>query len=87
MLAASGARRVVAFPVQPRGAGCSPVGPWPTLTLVLEFELDDAKSDGCFRDRGFDFQYASGVFLDANRIAGRDRRWDYGKTDIDCSER
>ncbi len=42
----------------------------------MEFAWDDAKSDACFADRGFDFAYA---FLDEDRIVGEDRRWDYGE--------
>ena len=45
----------------------------------MEFEWDEAKSDECFRSRGFDFPYASGAFRDENRSVGRDRRWDYGE--------
>ena len=45
----------------------------------MEFEWDDAKSNACLAQRGFDFDYAIRVFLDDNRIAGRDRRWDCGE--------
>ena len=45
----------------------------------MEFEWDDAKSDTCFADRGFDFAYVAHAFLDENRIVGLDRRWDYGE--------
>ena len=45
----------------------------------MEFEWDDAKSDACFAQRGFDFAYAIRAFLDDDRIVGRDRRWDYGE--------
>ena len=48
-------------------------------TFAMEFEWDDAKSNDCFLGRGFDFAYAIRAFLDANRIDGRDRRWDYGE--------
>ena len=41
--------------------------------------MDDAKSDACFADRGFDFAYVAHAFLDENRIVGVDRRWDYGE--------
>ncbi len=47
--------------------------------LSMEFEWDEAKSDACFVQRGFDFAYAIRAFLDPNRIVGRDRRWDYGE--------
>ena len=45
----------------------------------MEFEWDDAKSNDCFMQRGFDFAYAVRAFLDPNRIVGQDRRWDYGE--------
>ncbi len=45
----------------------------------MEFEWDEAKSDACFVQRGFDFAYVIRAFLDPNRIVGRDRRWDYGE--------
>ena len=54
------------------------IGHWPILR-PMDFEWDEAKSDACFAHRGFDFAYAVRAFLDPNRIAGRDRRWDYGE--------
>ena len=36
----------------------------------MEFERDDAKSDACFTQRGFDFAYAIRAFLDDDRIVG-----------------
>ena len=45
----------------------------------MEFEWDDAKSDACLAQRGFDFAHAIRAFLDDERIVGRDRRWDYGE--------
>ena len=45
----------------------------------MEFEWDDAKSDACFAQRGFDFAYVIRAFLDEERIVGRNRRWDYGE--------
>ena len=45
----------------------------------MEFELDDAKSDTRFMQRGSDFAYAIRAFLDPNRITSRDYRWDYGE--------
>ncbi len=45
----------------------------------MQFEWDDAKSDTCFADRGFDFAYVAHAFLDEDRIVGLDRRWDYGE--------
>ena len=50
----------------------------------MDFEWDEAKSDGCFTHRGFDFAYAVRAFLDPNRIVRRDRRWDYGETGTGC---
>ena len=47
--------------------------------MGIEFEWDDAKSDACFADRGFDFAYIAHATLDADRIVGMDRRWDYGE--------
>ena len=46
---------------------------------AMEFEWDDAKSNACFRGRGFDFAYAARVFLDPHRIVAQDRRHDYGE--------
>ncbi len=45
----------------------------------MEFEWDDAKSNACAADRGFDFNYASQVFLDPQRITTQDLRWNYGE--------
>ena len=45
----------------------------------MEFEWDDAKSDACLAERGFDFAYAIRAFLDDDRVVGQDRRWDYGE--------
>ena len=45
----------------------------------MEFEWDEAKSDGCFAERGFDFAYAVRVFLDPDRLTERDERFDYGE--------
>jgi uncharacterized DUF497 family protein len=46
---------------------------------IVEFEWDAAKSDACFRERGFDFAYALRAFLDPDRVVRRDHRWDYGE--------
>jgi uncharacterized DUF497 family protein len=46
----------------------------------VEFEWDEAKSDACFAARGFDFAYATGVFLDPDRLVETDDRFDYGET-------
>lgn len=45
----------------------------------MEFEWDDAKSDACFAERGFDFAYAMRVFLDPDRLVEADHRFDYGE--------
>ena len=45
----------------------------------MEFEWDDAKSDTCLAQRGFDFAYAIRAFLDDDRMLGQDHRWDYGE--------
>ena len=45
----------------------------------MEFEWDDAKSDGCLAHRGFDFAYAVRVFLDRRRLVAQDLRRDYGE--------
>lgn len=46
---------------------------------VNEFEWDAAKSDACFRNRGFDFALALQVFVDTNHLIRKDHRWDYGE--------
>jgi hypothetical protein len=46
----------------------------------VEFEWDQNKSKKCFTERGFDFAYAAHAFLDPNRIAQKDSRYDYGET-------
>ena len=48
-------------------------------TVFMEFEWDEGKSDDCFVQRGFDFNFAIRAFLDPNRIVRIDRRWDYGE--------
>ena len=45
----------------------------------MEFEWDQAKSDECFAERGFDFAYALYAFLDPERKVRQDNRWDYGE--------
>lgn len=47
---------------------------------IAAFEWDDAKSDACFTERGFDFAYVTHAFLDPKRQFDIDRRWDYGET-------
>lgn len=48
--------------------------------LITEFEWNEAKSDACFAERGFDFSYVTHAFLDPKRQVDIDRRWDYGET-------
>jgi len=45
----------------------------------MNFEWNEAKSDACFAERGFDFAYALRAFIDPNRLVRQDRRWDYGE--------
>ncbi len=45
----------------------------------MEFEWDEAKSDACFLERGFDFGHSVRVFLDPNRLVEIDDRFDYGE--------
>jgi len=45
----------------------------------MEFEWDEAKSEACFRERGFDFAYAIRAFLDPDRVVRADTRWNYGE--------
>lgn len=49
-------------------------------TGTMEFEWDDAKSNACYAERGFDFGYVVQVFLDADRMVEIDDRFDYGET-------
>ncbi len=46
---------------------------------MVEFQWDEAKSDRCFQERGFDFTYAVRAFLDPRRMVGPDYRQDYGE--------
>jgi len=45
----------------------------------MEFEWDEAKSDACFTERGFDFAYAAQAFFDPDRVVEIDDRVDYGE--------
>ena len=45
----------------------------------MEFEWDEAKSDACFKERGFDFAYVLKAFFDPERCVRKDHRWDYGE--------
>ena len=46
----------------------------------MKFEWDEAKSDACFRSRGFDFAYAAFAFADPKRMIRLDTRFRYGET-------
>jgi len=50
----------------------------------MNFEWDEAKSEACFRERGFDFAYAASAFADPKRIVRQDVRFSYGER-IDTS--
>lgn len=45
----------------------------------MNFEWDEAKSEACFRERGFDFAYAAQAFFDPARIVHADTRRSYGE--------
>lgn len=45
----------------------------------MRFEWDDAKSEACFRERGFDFAYAASAFADLGRLVRQDNRHSYGE--------
>lgn len=45
----------------------------------MDFEWDEAKSEACFRERGFDFAYAARAFFDPRRIIHADMRRSYGE--------
>jgi len=46
---------------------------------IMEFEWDEAKSEACFAERGFDFAYVVRAFLDPNRVVRPDTRGAYGE--------
>lgn len=48
-------------------------------TLPMNFEWDEAKSEACFRERGFDFAYAARAFFDPDRLIQADTRRSYGE--------
>lgn len=48
-------------------------------TPAMKFEWDEAKSDACFRERGFDFAYAAFAFADPDRMIRQDIRHSYGE--------
>ena len=45
----------------------------------MNFEWDEAKSQTCFTQRGFDFAYVAWAFFDPNRIVHADTRRSYGE--------
>jgi hypothetical protein len=45
----------------------------------MNFEWDEAKSEACFRERGFDFAYAVRTFFDPDRLVQADTRHSYGE--------
>ena len=48
-------------------------------TCAMKFEWDEAKSDACFKDRGFDFAYWASAFFDQDRLVQEDTRYSYGE--------
>jgi uncharacterized DUF497 family protein len=48
-------------------------------TCAMKFEWDEAKSDACFKDRGFDFAYCASAFFDQDRLVQEDTRYSYGE--------
>lgn len=45
----------------------------------MKFEWDEAKSEACWRERGFDFAYAAHAFADPDRLVQEDARYSYGE--------
>lgn len=45
----------------------------------MKFEWDDAKSEFCFHQRGFDFAYVIKAFFDPDRLVREDNRYVYGE--------
>jgi len=45
----------------------------------MDFEWDEAKSEACFFERGFDFAYAAQAFFDPHRLNRADLRRSYGE--------
>jgi uncharacterized protein len=45
----------------------------------MNFEWDAAKSEACYRSRGFDFEYAVHAFADPDRMVRQDARYSYGE--------
>ena len=49
-----------------------------TMDEDVEFTWDPAKSDACYQDRGFDFEYGIRIFQ-GNYLERVDERLDYGE--------
>lgn len=47
--------------------------------FAMEFEWNEAKSDACFQERGFDFAFAASAFADPDRLVREDTRYSYGE--------
>ncbi len=45
----------------------------------MDFEWDEAKSEACFAERGFDFAYVIRAFFDPDRVIRQDVRRSYGE--------
>ena len=45
----------------------------------MHFEWDEAKSNQCFEQRGFDFEFVAHAFLDSKRVIRSDKRHEYGE--------
>ena len=45
----------------------------------MNFEWDEGKSEACYRERGFNFEYAAFAFADPNRVIQQDTRYVYGE--------
>lgn len=45
----------------------------------MNLEWDEAKSEACWRERGFDFAYAARAFFDPGRLVQADTRHSYGE--------
>lgn len=45
----------------------------------MDFEWDQAKSDACLKERGFDFFYVLRAFMDPDRVVHQDTRHSYGE--------
>ena len=45
----------------------------------MNFEWNEAKSETCFKERGFDFAYAAQAFFYPDRLVREDQRHSYGE--------